>query len=337
MTYSRQSSVIESVKDEPKGSDMVSSVSAEVEDLTIKAEEGSSAEAEGEEQQERLKKEEKAEDKREEEEQKSQEEQQGPIPNVDSRSEKKAEEPKPTKELLPLAVGKCDPEKRAAVPIVAVAPTVSVKSDVVQQKEKELNEEDVPEKPSMDYRILEPNQQVSVQSLPTADATSPIKLDCTFCRSLGKPEEVCTSHIIRAADGKVTCPELRKRTCSLCGATGDNSHSAVFCPLKTQQPIGEPVSDAPRIAHTAPQRQNPGYNKPMVFERRGEGVGYRGGYRNPGHRGGYHQAWSRRRTLPIRKSSLQLKHNSSGAILLQKRTGTTDVHDDAIRSRVPYY
>ncbi|ETN78326.1 nanos RNA binding domain protein, partial [Necator americanus] len=132
-------------------------------------------------------------------------------------------------------------------------------------------------------------QQASVQPLPLSDSSTSIKLDCTFCRSLGKTEEICTSHVIRAADGKVTCPELRKRTCNLCGATGDNSHSAVFCPLKSQPSLGEPVSDAPRIAHTAPQRSPSSYNKPMVFERR-DGGGYRGGYRNPSHRGGYHQA-----------------------------------------------
>ena len=77
---------------------------------------------------------------------------------------------------------------------MAVAPTVSVKADVVQAKEKELNEEDIPEKPSMEFRIRE-SSQPSVQPLPTLDSSSPVKLDCTFCRSIGKPEEVCSSHV----------------------------------------------------------------------------------------------------------------------------------------------
>lgn len=65
----------------------------------------------------------------------------------------------------------------------------------MQAKEKELNEEELPEKPSLELRIKESTQQASVQPLPTSDSSTPIKLDCTFCRSLGKPEEVCTSHV----------------------------------------------------------------------------------------------------------------------------------------------
>ena len=91
-------------------------------------------------------------------------------------------------------VAKSDAEKRATVPIVAVAPTVSVKAEVVQAKEKELNEEDIPEKPSMEFRIKEPSQP-SVQPLPTSDSSTAVKLDCTFCRSIGKPEDVCSSHV----------------------------------------------------------------------------------------------------------------------------------------------
>lgn len=185
------------------------------------------------------------------------------------------------------SVAKTEPEKRAAVPVVAVAPVMSVKPEVVQKKERELNEDTMPQKENLELRIKNSPTLVSVQPLPTPDSSSiPIKLDCTFCRNLGMSEEVATSHVIRNSEGKVICPELRKRSCSLCGATGENSHSAVFCPLKSQQTMGESVSDTPRIALIASQRPPSSYNKTIVNERRG---GYRGSYGGGGHRGGFHQ------------------------------------------------
>ncbi|EPB70919.1 hypothetical protein ANCCEY_09999 [Ancylostoma ceylanicum] len=193
-TYSRQSSVIDSVKDDSKTVDMASVVSAEVEKLTLKQGEENKGDVETE-QQEAPQRDEKAEEEKEEGKAKPQDEQQEAQPPADLEPEKKPEEGKATKELLPVAVSKTDGEKRGTVPIVAVAPTVSVKAETVQAKEKELNEEELPEKPSLELRIKESTPQASVQPLPTSDSSTPVKLDCTFCRSLGKPEDVCTSHV----------------------------------------------------------------------------------------------------------------------------------------------
>lgn len=59
---------------------------------------------------------------------------------------------------------------------------------------------------------------------------------CVFCRNNGEPEEVYTSHILKAADGRVLCPILRAYTCPLCSANGENAHTIKYCPLSKEQP-----------------------------------------------------------------------------------------------------
>ncbi|KAK6056246.1 nanos RNA binding domain protein [Cooperia oncophora] len=283
-SFSRQSSVAETPKDEAKAAEMIAAASAEVEKLSMKAVEANRLDIEAVQQDQEEKKSESV----VEEEEKKEEQTEAPL-RAESPSEVKSiPETDVTKGLPPTTVAEMKNDKRSAVPVVAVAPVMSVKPEVVQTKEKELNEDELPEKENLELRIKDAPPMASVQPMPASDTSStPIKMDCTFCRNLGLSEEVATSHVIRAPDGKVTCPELRKRSCSLCGATGENSHSAVFCPLKAQQSMGGPVSDAPRISHSAPQRPPSTYNKSMGGDRRG---GYRGGYGGPGgHRGGYQQ------------------------------------------------
>lgn len=98
------------------------------------------------------------------------------------------------------SAGKTELEKRPPVPVVAVAPVVSVKpaaaAEVVQAKEKELNEEELPEKENQELRLKDAPQVVPVQPMQTSETPgTPVKLDCTFCRNLGLPEEVATSHV----------------------------------------------------------------------------------------------------------------------------------------------
>nr|CDJ80701.1 Zinc finger domain containing protein [Haemonchus contortus] len=282
-SFSRQSSVAETPKDDARAAEMIAAASAEVEKLSLKAGEMNRIEVETVQQEQEEKKNETV----VEEEQKKDEVTEAPLRAQSPLEEKPSPETEVTKELPPPTVAETKNDKRTTVPIVAVAPVMSVKPEVVQAKEKELNEDELPEKENLELRIKDAPPLASVQPMPASDtSTTPIKLDCTFCRNLGLSEEVATSHVIRAPDGKVTCPELRKRSCSLCGATGENSHSAVFCPLKSQQSIGGPVSDAPRISHSAPQRPPSTYSKSIGSERRG---GYRGGYGGGGHRGGYQQ------------------------------------------------
>ena len=57
---------------------------------------------------------------------------------------------------------------------------------------------------------------------------------CVFCRCKGEEESFCTSHNIKDADGKVTCPLLRAHVCPLCGAKGDAAHTRRHCPENPQ-------------------------------------------------------------------------------------------------------
>ena len=57
---------------------------------------------------------------------------------------------------------------------------------------------------------------------------------CVFCRNNGETESFYTSHYLKDADGKVTCPVLRAYTCPLCGANGDAAHTIKYCPENSQ-------------------------------------------------------------------------------------------------------
>ena len=57
---------------------------------------------------------------------------------------------------------------------------------------------------------------------------------CVFCRNNGETESFYTSHYLKDAGGKVTCPVLRAYTCPLCGANGDAAHTIKYCPENSQ-------------------------------------------------------------------------------------------------------
>nr|DBA20769.1 TPA: hypothetical protein GDO54_017515 [Pyxicephalus adspersus] len=54
---------------------------------------------------------------------------------------------------------------------------------------------------------------------------------CSFCKQNGESSFIYMGHILKDEKGRVVCPILRMYTCTLCGATGDTSHTRKYCPL----------------------------------------------------------------------------------------------------------
>lgn len=56
---------------------------------------------------------------------------------------------------------------------------------------------------------------------------------CGFCKQNGESAEIYESHRLKAHNGRVLCPVLRKYMCPICGATGDTAHTLRYCPART--------------------------------------------------------------------------------------------------------
>ncbi len=54
---------------------------------------------------------------------------------------------------------------------------------------------------------------------------------CTFCKTNGEPEIIYTSHSLKDASDRITCPILQRYVCPDCGATGEKTHTKKYCPV----------------------------------------------------------------------------------------------------------
>ncbi len=52
---------------------------------------------------------------------------------------------------------------------------------------------------------------------------------CSFCKNNGEPEYIYTSHLMKNAKGKVTCPLLKIYKCPICGESGESAHTITYC------------------------------------------------------------------------------------------------------------
>ncbi|XP_072883969.1 nanos homolog 1-like [Hemitrygon akajei] len=88
----------------------------------------------------------------------------------------------------------------------------------------------------MDEKHLPHHQQQPTTHHQRGARAKPDLQICVFCRNNNESVTLYTTHVLKSPDGRVLCPILRRYTCPLCGANGDNAHTIKYCPLSKLQP-----------------------------------------------------------------------------------------------------
>ncbi|XP_044124864.1 nanos homolog 1-like [Bufo gargarizans] len=86
--------------------------------------------------------------------------------------------------------------------------------------------------------------QVPVLSSAKRQARSRVSAMCHFCKHNGESRHVYCGHNLKDEQGKIICPILRMYTCSLCGATGESSHTRKYCPINKKKKISPQTLNA---------------------------------------------------------------------------------------------
>lgn len=95
------------------------------------------------------------------------------------------------------------------------------------------DEESPKRKPLVNLNLpLKANKLLSKKALKIAKAQRPNH--CRFCENNKESSHVFNSHSLRDNAGRLTCPRLRKYSCPICGASGDDAHTVRYC---TKKPI----------------------------------------------------------------------------------------------------
>ena len=87
--------------------------------------------------------------------------------------------------------------------------------------------------------------KLSEDNLKVKDYNKAKEKFCSLCHRNEESEMIYRSHCLKDPEGRViTCPVLRKFTCTLCGATGDGAHTLRYCPLNKDAAYDSGMSPA---------------------------------------------------------------------------------------------
>ncbi|XP_058791227.1 uncharacterized protein LOC131664275 [Phymastichus coffea] len=84
----------------------------------------------------------------------------------------------------------------------------------------------------------------------------PLPTECVFCKNNGEDAKIYKKHLLKDFEGRTICPILRKYTCPICGAKGDNAHTLKYCPLNKQNHSVAPMNALKALRNSTGRRRS---------------------------------------------------------------------------------